>query len=176
MFRKSEIAWDFLLTASIMIILRKYGIKEGSLIIDESDRERSKNTTRIFKTYKQKDKKTGGYVNGQTVVLLLLVTSTVTLPVGFVFYIPDPVKKDWEKRDNVLKKQGVKKKDRPVQPAANPAYPTKPELALKLLRNFRDNFSNVKIKVVLADALYGIGSFMDTASEIFGGISRASAG
>lgn len=170
MFRKSEIAWDFLLMASIMIILRKYGITEGSLIIDESDRDRSKNTTRIFKTYKQKDKKTGGYVNGQTVVLLLLVTSTVTLPVGFVFYIPDPVKKEWEKRDNVLKKQGVKKKDRPAQPATNPAYPTKPELALKLLRNFRDNFSNVKIKVVLADALYGIGSFMDKASELFGGI------
>jgi hypothetical protein len=153
-----------------MMILRKYGIKEGSLIIDESDRERSKTTTRIFKAYKQKDKKTGGYVNGQTVVLLMLVTSKVTLPVGFLFYTPDPVKKEWEKRDTALKKQGVKKKDRPVQPVANPDYPTKPELALKLLKNFRDIFSSVKIKVVLADALYGIGSFMDKASEIFDGV------
>ena len=170
MFRKSEIAWTFLLTASITVILRKYGITEGSLIVDESDRARSKCTKRIFKTYKQKDKKTGGYVNGQTIVLLLLVTSTVTFPEGFLFYVPDPVKKEWEKRDNNLKKQGVKKKDRPVQPVANPAYPTKPQLALTLLKNFKDSFSQIKIKVILADALYGIGSFMDNASELFGGI------
>ncbi|MEA3471072.1 MAG: hypothetical protein U9R24_05105, partial [Thermodesulfobacteriota bacterium] len=42
------------------------------LALDDSDRPRSKNTKRIHKVYKQKDKKTNGYVNGQTIVLLLL--------------------------------------------------------------------------------------------------------
>ncbi|TXL15964.1 hypothetical protein BMR05_01480, partial [Methylococcaceae bacterium HT4] len=46
---------------------------EGVLAFDESDRARSKSTKRIYKVYKQKHKGSGGYVNGQTIVLLLLV-------------------------------------------------------------------------------------------------------
>ena len=74
MFRKGKIFWDYLLIASVMLILTKYGIISGVLVLDESDRARSKNTKRIYKTHKQKHKASGGYVNGQTVVLLLLVT------------------------------------------------------------------------------------------------------
>jgi hypothetical protein len=33
------------------------------------------------------------------VVLFLLVTQTVTLPVGFIFYRPDPVLAAWGKKD-----------------------------------------------------------------------------
>jgi hypothetical protein len=49
---------------------------------------------------------TGGYVNGQTVVLLLLVTQSVTIPVNFAFYMPDPVFMAWAKEDKRLKQQG----------------------------------------------------------------------
>lgn len=110
MFRKSTIPWDFLLCTSVTLILPKCGITKGNLIIDDSDRKRSKCTQEIFKTYKLKDKSSGGYINGQTIVLLLLVTELVTLPVGFRFYMPDPAKTAWIKEDNRLKKQKIAKK------------------------------------------------------------------
>ena len=91
MFREAKIIWDFLLLASVTLILERHGITEGVLVLDESDRARSKRTKRIYGVHKQKHKISGGYVNGQTVVLLLLVTPTITFPVGFAFYLPDPV-------------------------------------------------------------------------------------
>jgi len=89
MFRKSKIAWNLLLIASVKQILEQHGIKEGVLAADETDKHRAKKTKHIYKAHKQKDKKTGGYVNAQTIVFLLLITSTVTIPVGFAFYMPD---------------------------------------------------------------------------------------
>ena len=67
MFRHGKIFWEPLLIASVKLILRRYDIKEGTAVLDELDRARCKRTTRIHKAYKQRDKKTGGYVNGQTV-------------------------------------------------------------------------------------------------------------
>ena len=116
MFREAKIIWDFLLLASVTLILERHGITEGVLVLDESDRARSKRTKRIYGVHKQKHKISGGYVNGQTVVLLLLVTPTITFPVGFAFYLPDPVLTIWTKDDKRLKKEGVAKKDRPVRP------------------------------------------------------------
>jgi hypothetical protein len=67
-------------------MLGKYGITHGSLVIDDSDKKRCKVTTRIFKAHKLKAKVSGGYINGQSIVLLLLVTPVITVPVGFAFY------------------------------------------------------------------------------------------
>ena len=167
MFRKGKIAWNYLLLASVTLVLEQYGITEGVLVLDESDRARSKRTKRIYGVHKQKHKASGGYVNGQTAVLLLLVAQTITFPVGFAFYRPDPVLKAWGKEDKRLKKQCVVKKDRPAQPERNSLYPTKTQLALQLLQAFRDAHGDIKIKAVLADALYGEAVFMDEASQIF---------
>ena len=71
MFRKSKMAWNQIFIASVKQVLKKHGITEGVLVIDETDHRRAKRTKRIYKTHKQKDKKTGGYVNGQTIVFLL---------------------------------------------------------------------------------------------------------
>jgi hypothetical protein len=167
MFRKGKISWGYLLSASVTLILEQYGITEGVLVLDESDRARSKRTKRIYGVHKQKHKASGGYVNGQTVVLLLLVTQTVTLPVGFAFYRPDPALKAWGKEDKRLKKEGTAKKDRPDRPERDSCYPTKTQLALHLLQAFKNAHGDIKIKAVLADALYGEANFMDTASQIF---------
>jgi len=105
MFRNGKILWEKSLIASVMHILKKYGITNGVLILDESDRARSKNTKRIHKVHKQKHKAGGGYVNGQTVVLLLLVTESITVPVGFKFYMPDPAVSAWNKEEKRLKKK-----------------------------------------------------------------------
>jgi hypothetical protein len=159
--------------ASVSVIVKRYGITEGVLVVDESDRERSKQTPRI-PVYQQKQKSSGGYVMGQTVVMLLLVTSTVTVPVGFAFYRPDPALTAWRKEEKRLKKQGVAKAERPAKPTRHPAYPTKVELAMRLLHAFRDSHGKIKVKSVLGDALYGEASFLDGASALFQGTQAIS--
>jgi len=169
-FRHAKIHWDLLLLASVKVILKQHGITKGTLVFDESDRARSKQTTHIYKTHKQKHKPTGGYINGQCIVLLLLVTEKITFPVGFCFYQPDPEITVWEKEEKRLRKQGVVKKERPTKPKRNPAYPTKIEIALTLLRQFKQHHNEMTITAILADALYGTAKFMNKASHTFGGV------
>ncbi|MDD1636603.1 MAG: hypothetical protein LUQ56_00480 [Methylococcaceae bacterium] len=45
------------------------------------------------------------------------------------------------------------KNDRPVMPEQNNAYPTKTQLAVRLLQAFKYAHGDNKIKAVLADAL-----------------------
>jgi len=98
------------------------------------------------------------------------VSPIVTIPVGFEFYIPDPELSQWNKADEGLRKKGIRKKERPIKPERNEKYPTKQEIALSLLKVFRKQHSNIHIKCVLADALYGQDDFISEASNIFGGI------
>ena len=170
MFRKAKLPWEFMLQVAVGLVLKQYGITEGVLVTDDSDHKRSKRTKRIFKTHKLKDKSSGGYVNGQTIMLLLLVTSKVTLPVGFEFYQPDPAQKAWRQKEARLKKRGIAKKDRPQPPAANPEYPGKPQLALQLMEQFSRWHPQVRVKSIVADALYGHNKFMDAASALFRGV------
>lgn len=169
-FRNSKIPWKLLLVISTRVILKRYGITEGCLGIDDTDKKRSKSTKKIANVHKIKDKGSGGYVMGQTLVVLVLITSKITLPVGFSFYMPDPELKAWKKLDEKLKKQGILKKQRPLKPPKNENYPTILEIALNLLEQFKRNHSHIKIKCVFADALYGTGTFLDSASKVFGGI------
>jgi hypothetical protein len=121
MFRQAKIPWESLLYLSVRVIVRKYGIKSGVLVADDTDRMRSKSTKRIFGVHQLKDKKSGGYVMGQCIVLLLLVTEQVTCPVGFSFYRPDVDWQVWQQQDELLKEQGLPKKSglrslREIQP------------------------------------------------------------
>lgn len=170
MFCHSKIHWEGLLISSVRVILKKYGITKGSLLIDDSDRQRSKSTKRVFATHKVKDKKTGGYFMGQNIIMMVLVTPSITIPVGFSFYMPDPEYTKWAKSDKLLIKQGVSKKDRPEKPAKNSNYPTKTEIALTLLDEFELNFPQIKIQCILADALYGCASFFKKATKKFKGV------
>lgn len=169
MFRKSNIPWALLLQMGVRRVLKRYGITEGVLVTDDSDHRRSKKTPKLYKIHKIKDKETGGYINGQNIVLLLLVTQKVSLPVGFALYQPDPVKQAWLKAENQFKTQGVKKKDRPVAPPPDSQYPSKSQLVLQLLRQFRRYHPQIRVKAIVADALYGQAAFMDDASDLFEG-------
>jgi len=168
MFRHSKIPWALLLPMSTRLILRRFGITEGVLVLDDTDKRRSKTTKRIAKVHKLKDKATGGFFMGQSLVLLLLVTETLTLPVGFAFYLPDPALSRWYKQEKQRKKRGLP--HRQPKPAKNPAYPTKLELALSLLDEFKHFHPTIKVKVILADALYGTSHFLDAASALFEGV------
>lgn len=169
-FRHSKIPWELLLSMSVRVILSRYGIKEGSLVEDDTDKRRSKSTTRISHVHKLKDKLTGGFLMGQCIVFLVLVTPKITIPVGFKFYMPDPTMTEWSKKNKALKKLGIPAKQRPPKPSRNEKYPTKQELALSLLEQFRQDHPDVKIRCIIADALYGTQSFVDKASGIYGGI------
>jgi hypothetical protein len=170
MFRHAKLPWEMLLQHSVGVILRRHGIDSGTLVMDDTDKRRSKLTRRIAGVHKLKDKASGGFVMGQSVVFLLLVSATLTVPVGFAFHEPDPVRRAWDKQDRQLKQQGLPKCQRPPEPARNPAYPTKAELGLKLLERFRQWHPTVTVKALLADALYGTAAFLDRASAIFGGV------
>jgi len=170
MFRSSKIPWDILLTHSIRTVLRQFGLSEGQLVIDDSDNKRSKSASSIAHVHKMRDKISGGYVMGQQIVFLLLVTPKITLPVGFAFYQPDPAWKLWQKEDKGLKKAGITKKNRPVKPPRDTHYPTMQTIALNLLAQFAHNHPMIRIRCVLADALYGTQAFMQAASKIYGGV------
>ena len=167
MFRRSKIDWSKLLKGSIKVILQKYGIESGSLELDDTDRERSKNAVQLYGLGKQKDKKSGGYFNGQSILLLLLVTKKVSIPVGFEFYRMDPVLRAWQKEERRLKSKGVKKINRPKAPQRDKAYPTKNEIGLSLVRSFKADFSEIKIKSVKADALFGTAAFVDGVAALY---------
>ena len=170
MFYKAKIAWQHMLQASISNIIAHYQLTSGHLVIDDTHKHRAKKTTCIDGAHKIKDKPTGGYINGQELIFIVLVTSTVTFPVGFRFYVPDPKLAVWSKQDKELQRQGVAKKDRPKRPEPDHNnYPTKQAISLEMLREFTTSFPELKIKSVLADALYGASDFMDEAETISNG-------
>ena len=170
MFRHSKIPWDQLLVTSVRVILRHHGLTSGSLVVDDTDNPRSKSAKALAYLYKLRDKESGGYLWGQSLVFLVLVTPKISMPVGVVFYQPAPELSAWYKTDKALKKQGVPAKQRPRKPAPNPQYPTKEQLALRLLASFKAQQPDVRIHAVMADALYGTATFVDGASALFRGV------
>ncbi len=165
-FHHAKIAWGSLLQASTRVVLSHYNLKNGVLVLDDSDKARSRNTSKIAGVYKVKDKKTGGWFNGQEFIFLILVTDTLTLPVGFRFYNPDPSIKAWRKTRKGQIKAGIPVKERAKKPKLNPAYPSKQTIALQLLEEFSKNHPNITVQSVLADALYGNAKFMDQAANV----------
>jgi hypothetical protein len=170
MFRHSKIPWDKLLVASVRVILRHHDITSGHLVIDDTDNPRSKSARALAHLYKLRDKESGGYLWGQSLVFLVLVTPKISIPVGFVFYQPAPALSAWYKKEKALKKPGVPKKQRPPKPVSNPQYPPKEQLALRLLEAFKAHHSHIRVHCIMADALYGTATFVDAAAAIFGGV------
>ena len=170
MFRHSKLPWDDLLVASVRVILRHYGITSGSLVIDDTDNPRSKSAHTLAHLYKLRDKDSGGYLWGQSLVFLVLVTPKISIPVGFTFYQPAPELSAWYRQEKVLKKQGVPKPQRPPKPAPHPLYPTKQQLALRLLERFKGQHPGLRVHGIVADALSGTASFVAGASALFGGV------
>jgi hypothetical protein len=173
-FRRPGEYWEWLLQVSVGVILKSYGMKEGMLVVDDTDRPRSKCTRQIYQVHAFKDKASGGTRKGQCLVVLVLVTPTVTLPVGVEFYMPDPAITAWAKQERALKRGGVPKDARPAKPDRDPAYPTKQALAFMVLKRFQAAFSWMRIRAVLADALYGTPTFLDATSALFGGVQVVS--
>ena len=160
------LTWSLLLAISVRIILESFQTYEGILVIDDTGKKRSKVTKNIPYVHYYKDKESTGTIRGQEVVFLVLVTPLITIIVGYEFYEPDPTYSEWSREDRRLKALGVPKALRPKKPEKNKKYLTKQQIALALLQQFCQNCPYVKIKLVLADALYGTADFMDQAALI----------
>lgn len=146
MLRCSLIAWETLLRTSINYIIKYYGISEGTLAGDDSAKKRSKNTKRISKVHKIRDTKTNGYITGQSVVFLFLVTPIISIPVGFMFYMPDP---------KLTQRYQLKKSGScPKKPPKDPNYPTKQDIALILLERFKTDHPCIRVRCLTFDNLY----------------------
>ncbi len=153
-FYNAKISWHLLLQASIKKIVATYQITSGTRVIDDTGKKLTKRTSKIPGTHKVKA--TGGYYNGQELVFMTLVTETVTLPVDFRFYTPDPEMSAWRKQNKVLKVQGIPARERPAKPAPDhDNFPTLQALSLDMIRSFVSGFPALRIRAVLADALYG---------------------
>jgi hypothetical protein len=156
MFRHSKINFDVLFRRSIAHILSTYGLDCGHLIFDDTDNQRSKNAVHIHALGKQKDKKSGGYFLGQSIVFMLLVTDKVTIPVGFEFYENDPAWLLWKKEDTRLVSKKVAKGYRPDEIVRDfDAYPTKYTLCIQLATKFKQNFPSFSVVSIMADCFYG---------------------
>lgn len=76
----------------------------------------------------------------------------------------------WRKRNIALKAQGIPAHERPrKQIPDHDRFPTLQALALEMISDFTEAFPAMKVKGVLADALYGTGDFMDKASTLTSG-------
>ena len=95
MFRQSKMPWEHLLVASVRVILQHPGLTSGNLLIDDTDNPRSKSAKTLAYLYKLRDKESGGYLWGQSLVFLVLVTPKISLPVGVVFSQPAPEISAW---------------------------------------------------------------------------------
>jgi glutathione S-transferase len=92
-----ELPWDALLVTSVRVILRSHGLTSGHLMIDDTDNARAKAAKALAHLSTLRDKASGGYLWGQSLVFLVLVTPTIFLPVGFVFSQPAPELRAWYK-------------------------------------------------------------------------------
>ena len=70
MFRRGKLPWDKLMIASIRMLIRRYDLGDGILLLDDSDKRRSKNVRKIYGVHKVKDKATGGYSMAQNIMFL----------------------------------------------------------------------------------------------------------
>lgn len=124
MFRCAKLPWSGLLRVSVQVVLARYGLHGGVLVVDDVINPRAKVTRRIGYAHKLKHPTSEGFVNGQSLVMLLLVSEWVTIPIDFRFYQPDPVYRQWRRQDQRLRRQGVVKAQRPPAPAFDPRYPS----------------------------------------------------
>jgi len=133
---------------------------KGFLVIDDTDRLRARDTSKLYGVHKVKNKKTGGFAKAQNLVFLVLVTNKLTIPVGFAFYRPDPALTEWAKEDKKLRKEGVTKKERPAKPERSSDFPTRSAIGARLVSEFHKAHPDVTVDAVIADSAYFTNDFI----------------
>lgn len=129
--RHRQMPWAHLLVASVRGILRHPGITAGTLVVDDTDHPRSQSAQALASLSQLREQARGGSLWGPSLVCLVLVPPTISLPVGVVFSPPAPELSVWDTTAKRLKQQGGPPPQRPRQPAPHPPSPPKAHLALR---------------------------------------------
>jgi hypothetical protein len=108
--------------------------------------------------------------------LLLVVTPTITLPVGWPFDPPALEVSAWDTQEKALKTQAVPAKPRPPPPPPHPPSLTPPALARRLCAHVHAHHPSCRVHGVTADALYGTATLVEGASALCGGVQVISPG
>ena len=174
MFHRAGIPFQLLFEAGIRTIIKTFNILKCHIIIDDTDRPRSKIIKAIAFVFKNFNKKTGGYFNCQNLVFLVLVTNKVTIPFAFKFYKPCPEVKKWQELDKkirALNKQGFRDKDgkklkRPDKPERSKDCPTRNQLSVELVREFKEKFPEIEIISCSFDAAYSSSENLQEVEKI----------
>lgn len=162
---RSQIPWIKLQFAAVLHILQSFDIKKIHLQIDDTDLGHSKAVKILFGVFRTIHKPTNGYQNAQNLVLLTACAYGVSFPLGFSFYRPDPVLTDWHKKQKEAakkKKKTGEKTNLPSKPARGKDYPTRNEIAARLLKKAKKWLTiaekilgrEIKVISISADAAY----------------------
>jgi hypothetical protein len=132
MLRHRKIPWDERLGARVCVLLRHAGLTCGRLVLDDTDHTRAQSANTLAPRYTLRDQERGGDVWGQSRLVRLVVTPTITLPVGCTFYPPAPELSAWHQPEPALKTPGVPPQQRPPPPPPQPPDRTNHALARRL--------------------------------------------
>lgn len=162
MLHRSPIPWSNLMFASVYQIFVAYSIFNFHLVIDDTDRPRSKVVKVLWGVFKTFNKLSGGWMLAQNVVFICVVSNKVCIPIGFRLYRPDPKYVAWQNNDRKLRKKKVPKKSRPKPPKVRDKFPTRIGLAMNMLKRFLTTKSklenalgrNLQVKSISFDAAF----------------------
>ncbi len=162
--------WDERWVARVRGILRHEGRHAGSLVLDDTDHNRSTaaHTRAHRSTLHATD--SGGSVWGQRLVFLGVVPPTLSRPGGVVCSQPAPAWRAWDKQATALQPHGVPPKPRPSPPPAHPRSPTTHALALSVRAPWKTQPPAGKVNGLTAEARSGPASCGDGASARCGGV------
>lgn len=167
MLRRGNIPFDKLFWGALKLIIKAFNVRVITIAVDDTERERSKNCKVLPFVRKALCKATGGWIQAQNIVFIVLVTDRVTIPVWFSFHRPANLSKDQRKacRKNPKK---IKKYDS--------KYRTKVDLACiglfivaRMIKRLQSELGiQLKIKCASGDNGYASAKIQTAVSKLFG--------
>lgn len=166
MLRRSKIPMEKLFWGGIKLSFKLFKIKEVVVACDDSERERSKNCRFLPFVRKTICKATGGWVQAQNLVFIILVTNRVSIPVWYCFHRPSRLTKQQQK---ICKKNPSRVKE------FDKKYRKKNELARiglyivsRMLKKLEKEIGiKVNVKCVTGDNGFASSQIQQTVSKYF---------
>ncbi|RZW40555.1 MAG: hypothetical protein EX263_13200 [Flavobacteriaceae bacterium] len=134
MLRRTKIPFNDLFIGALKLMIKTFKVTKVTLQIDDTDRERSKNCKLLPFVRKAMCKATGGWIQAQNIVFIVMVTDVVTIPVWFKFHRPAKLS-GAEKKKLKGNTDKIKKLD--------PTYKTKIDLACEGLEKVKNILSQI---------------------------------
>ena len=178
---RSQIPWVKLQFAGFLHILKRFDIGKIHIQIDDTDLDRSKIVKALYGVFRTIHKPTNGYHNAQNIVWVTVCALGVTCPICFYFYRPDPALTSWHKKKKAAakrKKKTGKNTKLPPKPIRSTEYPTRTEIAGRLLQKTKRWLSiaekilgrKIRLISISADAAFLEPKLVKRVKKLFPGV------